>query len=444
MQTSTEQFYASIFKAGGQVLRLPQDLRDYVFGSQAPDHKYCPFQWNVSKFASKLNLLGVDSARQDQASWNSCTGNAGAKLFEIQLNERVEPNEISRRFLYFNALKRYLALFGKTVLTDSGTSVPLIMAEATNRGLALESLCPYENLLVPPSAEAVADGLTRLLSVYERVGVDTQNILTGETNHRDLVADVKVAINCGMPVIFGTGLTSAFYSVKGPMATHRIQYNPLTFVDPMTPGYIGGHCMVIVGYDDDLQSFIVENSWGSDWGDNGLIAITYASLRATGFDFFVARGFDDKVFEIPDELYIWDTKQREVSWDFDGIAGQTYRLYQAAFNRRPDWDGQGYWMWVREQGRSLEQVAEMFATSAEFIKTFGRLSNRDFVRMMYLCALYREPDAGGWAWHTDLLDKGLLNRGQTMIQFSESPENKQNCLSFLTEGIKYFPYKPAV
>lgn len=39
--------------------------------------------------------------------------------------------------------------------------------------------------------------------------------------------------------------------------------------------YVGGHSVVIVGYDDSQQCWICKNSWGSNWGDNGYFRIAY-------------------------------------------------------------------------------------------------------------------------------------------------------------------------
>jgi subtilase family serine protease len=36
-----------------------------------------------------------------------------------------------------------------------------------------------------------------------------------------------------------------------------------------------GHIVLLVGYDDALQSFKVKNSWGTSWGDNGYFRIAY-------------------------------------------------------------------------------------------------------------------------------------------------------------------------
>lgn len=43
--------------------------------------------------------------------------------------------------------------------------------------------------------------------------------------------------------------------------------------------YAGGHVMLIVGYDDNLQCWIVKNSWGPGWGDHGYGRIGYGEVN---------------------------------------------------------------------------------------------------------------------------------------------------------------------
>ena len=40
----------------------------------------------------------------------------------------------------------------------------------------------------------------------------------------------------------------------------------------------GGHAVLLVGYDDVNQCFIVKNSWGPDWGENGYFRIAYSQM----------------------------------------------------------------------------------------------------------------------------------------------------------------------
>ena len=48
----------------------------------------------------------------------------------------------------------------------------------------------------------------------------------------------------------------------------------------------GGHAFALVGYDD--EGFIVQNSWGPDWGFHGFARLTYADWLKNGSDAWVA------------------------------------------------------------------------------------------------------------------------------------------------------------
>jgi C1A family cysteine protease len=41
---------------------------------------------------------------------------------------------------------------------------------------------------------------------------------------------------------------------------------------------VGGHCVVLVGYDDSHKQFIVRNSWGTGWGQAGYFMMPYQYL----------------------------------------------------------------------------------------------------------------------------------------------------------------------
>lgn len=45
--------------------------------------------------------------------------------------------------------------------------------------------------------------------------------------------------------------------------------------------FAGGHCICVIGYDDDRDCWIGKNSWGTDWGEDGFFEIGYGEC---GFD----------------------------------------------------------------------------------------------------------------------------------------------------------------
>ena len=129
-----------------------------------------------------------------------------------------------------------------------------------------------------------------------------------------------------------------------------------------------------------------------------------------------------------------------VSLEVDGIAGQAYRLYQAAFNRTPDLAGLGYWIGRMELGAGLTEVAAAFIGSQEFIGMYGaRPANGDFLSKVYQNILHRAPDQAGFDYWLGVMNAGL-SATDVLAQFSESGENIAALAGVLEGGIAYTPF----
>jgi hypothetical protein len=126
--------------------------------------------------------------------------------------------------------------------------------------------------------------------------------------------------------------------------------------------------------------------------------------------------------------------------DIDGVGGQTYRLYQASFNRAPDLAGLGYWIGEGDRGMALTTVAGQFVGSAEFVKTYGTLDNTQYVTQLYSNVLHRAPDPGGLAYHVNLLNAQTTSRSDTLLSFCESGEYKAELIGQMQNGVAYIPY----
>jgi hypothetical protein len=100
------------------------------------------------------------------------------------------------------------------------------------------------------------------------------------------------------------------------------------------------------------------------------------------------------------------------------------RLYLAFFNRPPDPTGFAFWQRQLDAGKGLINAARRFADSSEFNRTYGSLSNSAFIDLVYANVLDREPDTTGKAFWLTRLNNGTKNRGDVMINFSESSENR--------------------
>lgn len=129
--------------------------------------------------------------------------------------------------------------------------------------------------------------------------------------------------------------------------------------------------------------------------------------------------------------------------DVDGVAGQAYRLYQAAFDRVPDAAGLGYWIAQRDGGATLQDAAAAFVGSAEFIALTGEAPPDDvFAAALYRNVLHREPDGDGLAFWLDSLAGGMT-RPALLVQFAESEENRVGVAGAIDGGIVYDPWSGA-
>lgn len=130
-----------------------------------------------------------------------------------------------------------------------------------------------------------------------------------------------------------------------------------------------------------------------------------------------------------------------VALDTDGLAGQAYRIYQAAFARQPDKAGLGYWIGMMDQGMALLTVAQGFAASAEFAGLYGaRPTNREIIDKFYVNVLNRPGESAGVDYWTGVLDKQLASVAEVLMGFSESAENKTALVGVMENGIAYDPF----
>ncbi|MGZ3721837.1 MAG: C1 family peptidase, partial [Bdellovibrionales bacterium] len=74
---------------------------------------------------------------------------------------------------------------------------------------------------------------------------------------------------------------------KGPLVTTLGVYEDFMAYSSgvykhVTGKRLGGHAVSIVGYDDTTNSFIIRNSWGEGWGENGFAHVAYDDISGIG------------------------------------------------------------------------------------------------------------------------------------------------------------------
>ncbi|MFC1579023.1 DUF4214 domain-containing protein [Pseudomonadota bacterium] len=100
------------------------------------------------------------------------------------------------------------------------------------------------------------------------------------------------------------------------------------------------------------------------------------------------------------------------------------RIYTASFDRYPKDDGLNFWINTYGSGSPIEEIAEKFSSSPEFLRKYGELTDRGFVAQLFRNVLGRNGAEGGIQFWLNTLSSGK-SRGYVLSKFSESPENRE-------------------
>lgn len=193
-----------------------------------------------------VDLRPTDSPIDDQGRLGSCSANAIVNVYENMLLSSGETDfeDLSRLFLYYNS-----RVLEETVESDSGViELRSALDAAKDYGICAESIWPYEanTIYTTPSDEAYVDALQRRIPSYEFIAND------------DAMREV-ISLYL-KPVIIGMYVFEDF-----------MKANNKNYVIPMpsdTEFTLGGHAVAVVGYTEN-KDFIIKNSFGPDWGNNG-------------------------------------------------------------------------------------------------------------------------------------------------------------------------------
>ena len=217
-----------------------------------------------------IDLRSFFNGIKSQGSQGSCLAHALTSIFEyfMKRNSKME-SDLSEAFLYYNA-RQLDTNDDVSVNLDNGSRFKPAMDSLIKYGIALEKYCPYNEDVysVKPSDAAYEDAAKRLLRTAKNVNSS--------------VADIKSALSDGFPVAVSFSLYDSFFNTTDGYIPMPTQEEIAAFEkekDEKGEKKNNRHAMVIVGYSDELRMFILRNSWGTDWGDNGYCYVPYAYVE---------------------------------------------------------------------------------------------------------------------------------------------------------------------
>lgn len=238
-----------------------------------PDNRDYLYKVSNKVLAPKVDLRPFCTAIEDQGNLGSCTGQAIAGAIEYLNKRSGRTTDVSRLYIYYYER----ALLG-TINYDSGAYIRDGIKVISKNGAPLERLWPY---LIPrytqkPSLLAEQDAAKRKVTLYEKA-----------LNFNACLD----ALNNGFPVTIGFYVYSSFLN--------RAVYTTGVMPYPNTSreSFLGGHAVLLVGYDNASQRFIARNSWGSSWGNKGYFYMPYQVIQNTSMssDFWIVKKVNNPV-----------------------------------------------------------------------------------------------------------------------------------------------------
>jgi len=237
----------------GGYIRDKIDTRDYVY--------------KVNKNVAAAARLPVSSSLRsamppvlDQGNLGSCVSNAVCNalgFLNIKLKKPIGFK--SRLFNYYNT-----RVLEGTVTQDSGCEIRDAVKASNKTGNCYETSWPYNisRFTLKPPQQTYTEASQHKLTLYQRVNQDRTSI--------------KSCILTGYPVVIGFTCFNTLYNPSVERTGDILM--------PMRRDYIiGGHCVLITGYNDSTQRYEIQNSWGTRWGKQGYGTIPYSYVENPGY-----------------------------------------------------------------------------------------------------------------------------------------------------------------
>lgn len=233
-------------KGGGTGLNFAPKKLAKSFSSSGPN-------FSSNRLPRKVDLSPNLPTPRSQGSQGSCVGWATAFAYKT-FHEKVERKwSLNQENHLFSPAYVYNQINGGR---DGGSSIATALQLIKTQGVASLATMPYNSrdYRTQPSQKARREASQYRAASWSRI--NTQSL-----------SEMKKILAGKNGIVIGMKIYENFYRYRGGIYSGA------------SGGYRGGHAMLIVGYDDSNQTFKIQNSWGTWWGEGGYLRIRYSAFQ---------------------------------------------------------------------------------------------------------------------------------------------------------------------
>jgi C1A family cysteine protease len=270
-----------------QVRETKYRIGGYRAGQKPAEAKHhSTDRFEKDQLPNKVNLRKYMTAVEEQVG-NSCVANALVGAYEYLAKRSIgSAADVSRLFVYYNARAQE-----GCEAEDGGAQMSCAIDCLIEHGACSEELWPNDEefLCYEPHAEAYTHAANFKITQSEFIETDLDV-------WRHTLAE-------GYPIAFALNTFDSFDD-----ATQNRGRVPQPKKSDNYRETHGWHAMLCVGYSDKDRMFIVRNSWGSEWGEQGYCYIPYDYIIHQDYnahDSWIIRSLSDLDFSAE----VWEGEQ---------------------------------------------------------------------------------------------------------------------------------------
>jgi C1A family cysteine protease len=217
----------------------------------------------------------------DQGNIESCVPTCISTIYYyLTMKQSNYSNfRISRLYLYYQVRKLY-----NDINNDNGSTIFDCINILHNDGVIPEFFYPYNHSNLYKNPEIFLEKYAKCCKCLGFESVKRNQIKNKLLMDYPIICGIKIFKNINDDEIKKTGIIKLYIDDN----------------DDNDDNLVGGHCIILVGFDDNTRYFKFINSWGNKWGENGFgyLPYEYISNKYLSDEFYILNKITNPIINL--------------------------------------------------------------------------------------------------------------------------------------------------